>query len=306
MKKNIAITIRSFGSDPRVMDILKSRFSITYCNTTGSRLTQDELCKALDGAWGVIAGTESFDHTVLSAAKHLQIISRVGVGTDSIDQAAASAKGIKVCTTPSAAVQPVAEHTLALILGITKKIAEYSESTKKGDYRVKSASLLQKRVVGIIGLGKIGFRVGELLSCFGCVIIFFDPFCRNTPHPGWTKADNINEVFSRADIITLHAPAQKNNEPIMNTEAFNLCRNGVILINTARGSLVDETALSEALRSGKVAGAGLDVTVKEPYTGILTAYPQVIITPHVASNTIESRSAMEIEAAGNLIREIRE
>jgi D-3-phosphoglycerate dehydrogenase / 2-oxoglutarate reductase len=301
MKKNIAITIRSFGSDPRLMDNLRSHCSVVYLNTTGSRLASQDLKKILGGVMGVIAGTEPFDREVITSAKDLRVISRVGVGTDSIDLDAAAERGVKIVTTNTATVQPVAEHTLALLFSLLKKIPEYHESTKNGDYSVKRTYLLQGKVVGIIGLGRIGFRVGELLSCLGCKILFFDPFCTATPPTGWKKADSSEELFSLADVITLHAPAQKDGKPIMSREAFNQCRTGVLLINTARASLVDETALTEALQSGKVAGAGLDVTKEEPYAGPLRAFSQVIITPHVASNTIESRMEMENEAVRNLI-----
>lgn len=301
MKKKIAITIRSFGANTRIMDILNSQYTIGYSNETGSRLTREELCRVLEGTWGVIAGTEPFDKVVLDSARDLKVISRVGVGTDSIDLQTAQERGIAVYTTSATTIQPVAEHTLALILCVLKNIAGYAEATRHGDYRVKSTGLLSGKTVGIIGIGRIGFRVGEMLSCLGCRIVFWDPYLLKPVPPEWKRAGSINDLLSAADIISLHTPPQKNNEPIMTRQEFNQCRNGVVLINTARGSLVDETALIEALQTGKVAGAGLDVTNTEPYSGPLCEFSQVIITPHVASNTRESRSAMEEEAVNNLI-----
>lgn len=301
MKKKIAITIRSFGANARVMDILNSQYTICYSNETGSRLTREELCKVLEGAWGVIAGTEPFDKGVLDSARTLRVISRVGVGTDSIDLQTARERGIAVYTTSAATIQPVAEHTIALILCVLKNIVGYADAIRHGDYKVKSTSLLSGKTVGIIGLGRIGFRVGEMLSCLGCRIVFWDPYLVRSVPPEWKNTGTITDLLSVADIISLHAPSQRNNEPLITRQEFNQCRNGVVLINTARGSLVDETALTEALQTGKVAGAGLDVTNTEPYSGPLSEFSQVIMTPHVASNTLESRSAMEEEAVNNLI-----
>lgn len=259
---------------------------------------------ALRNADAVIAGTEHFSRNVINAAPGLKVISRVGVGLDSVDLEAAAGLGIQVLITATSTVQPVAEHTLALIFCLAKRIAEYNEAARKRDHGIKKASLIQGKKVGIIGLGRIGSRVGELVSCLGCSVIFFDPFINRCPDPRWEKAESIGQLISSADIITLHVPAQKDQVPLLDREAFNKCRKGVIIVNTARGSLVDEQALSDALECGTVAAAGLDVTIKEPYSGPLLAFPQVIITPHVASNTTESRKAMENEAVENLIEAI--
>lgn len=303
-KPLLAITIRSFTLDDPMKIRLESHFNIAYINTSGKRLTETELLEATRNADTVIAGTEPFSRRVIEAAPKLKVISRVGVGLDNVDLDAASQRDIRVLITAVSTVQPVAEHTLALIFCLTKRIAEYNESVRNSDYGMKQASLLQGKKVGIIGYGRIGSRIAEMLSCFGCSIIFFDPFISQTPNPKWEKIESLEQLLTCADIITLHVPAQKDNIPLLNREAFNQCRKGVILVNTARGSLVDEQALFEALNSGKVAGAGLDVVVKEPYRGPLLSFPQVIITPHVASNTIESRIAMEHEAVENLIKTI--
>jgi len=305
-KPVLAITIRSFMLDEPAKRRLESHFTIGYVNSSGKRLSEPELVNAVRNADAVIAGTEPFSGTVINAAPELKVISRVGVGLDSVDLDAASGRGIRVLVTAGSTVQPVAEHTLALILCLTKRVAEYSESARKNEHGIKQASLLRGKKAGIIGLGRIGSRVGELLSCLGCPVIFFDPFVSRPPDPRWEKAESLNQLLSGADIITLHLPAQKDQPPLLDREAFNQCRRGVIIVNTARGSLVDEQALTDALGSGTVAGAGLDVTVKEPYSGPLLSFPRVIITPHVASNTTESRRAMEQEAVENLIQAMTE
>ena len=300
-KPFLAITIRTFTIDETVKTRLESHFTIDYINTSGRRLTETELLDAIRNSDAVIAGTELFSRRVIDAAPKLKVISRVGVGLDSVDLDTASKRGIRVLITAASTVQPVAEHAIALIFCLIKRIAEYNTSGRKNDYGVKQASLIQGKTVGIVGFGRIGSRVGELLSCLGCSIIFFDPFISQIPNPTWKKAESLDQLLTCADIITLHVPAQKDNIPLLNREAFNQCRKGVIIVNTARGSLVDEQALFDALSSGKVSGAGLDVFTREPYSGPLETFPQVIITPHIASNTIESRKDMETEAVNNLI-----
>ena len=301
-RPSLAITIRSFALDHAVRKDLESHFHICYTNTSGRRLPESELIDAIRNADAVIAGTEVFSRKVIDSSPRLKVISRVGVGTDSIDLDAAAEKNIRVLITAASTIQPVAEHTLALIFCVLKQIAEYHLAVKNNDHATGQASLLQGKTVGIIGFGRIGSRTGELLSCLGCTVIFYDPFVPASPGPAFKKAGSLAEVLSQADIITLHVPARKGEKPLLDREAFNQCRKGVIIINTARGSLVDEQALYEALKAGTVAGAGLDVTATDPYTGPLLSLPRVIITPHVASNTVESRKAMEHEAVENIMK----
>ncbi len=305
-KLNLAITIRSFNPGHPSMEQLERSYEIVYRNSTGKRLTESELMTVIKDADAVIAGTEPISSGIINNAKRLKIISRVGVGLDSIDMDAIAKRGIRVLTTPDATIQPVAEHALALLFCVSKRIAEYNTSARLGDHMVKQASMIQGKHVGIIGLGKIGFRTAELLSGLGCSIHYFDPYC-NFPAPtSWKKMDSLEDLLRVSEIISLHTPAQKDNKPLLNRETFNQCHTGVIVINTARGSLVDEDALYDALKRGKVAGAGLDVFRHEPYTGPLLSLSQVVITPHVASNTIESRKTMEHEAVQNLINVLTE
>lgn len=304
-KPSLAITIRTFTINEPVRAWLDSYFSVDFINTTGKRLSEKELMSAVRNADAVIAGTEPFSRAVLEPAQKLRVISRVGVGTDSVDMVTAEKKGITIQITTRATVQPVAEHTIALIFSMAKRITEYNNSARRNDYSVRTASLIQGKTVGIIGLGRIGKRVGEMMSALGCRVIFFDPFILKNPEPAWIQSPSLDELLAHSDIITLHIPAQRDNQPLMNREVFSRCRKGVLLVNTARGSLVDEKALYDAISRGVVAGAGLDVTIKEPYSGPLLGLPQVVFTPHVASNTTESRMAMEREAIENLILSVR-
>jgi D-3-phosphoglycerate dehydrogenase len=161
--------------------------------------------------------------------------------------------------------------------------------------------MLKGRTCGIIGMGRIGQKVGALLAAFGCRVMYFDPYCAQVPDSRFIKVESLDTLLSESDIITLHTPAIEDQEPIIRRRTLMVCKKGVVIINTARGSLIDEESLLEALKERRVYAAGLDVFRSEPYSGALLACPQVVATPHVASNTVESRKEMEMEAVNNLI-----
>ena len=304
MHAKIAVTIRSFGSTQSLLDLTGSMDSIVYINDTGKRLNESELCDVLHDADAVVAGTEPFTGNVFESAPHLRVISRVGVGLYNIDPKAAQDHGVTVVNTPSAPSLAVAEHTLSLILTVLKRIAVYNENMRKNDFSIKPGLLLSGRRVGIVGLGRVGRKVAEMLDLLGCRISYFDPFLSETPSTQWIHTTTLEELLSSVDIVTLHVPSQPNEKPLLDTAAFECCKHGIVLVNTARGSLVDDNALASAIGGGIIWGAGLDVFSDEPYTGKLLDFPQVVVTPHVASNTTESRKQMEIEAINNLIDEL--
>jgi D-3-phosphoglycerate dehydrogenase len=262
---------------------------------------EEDLRQALDGAVGVIAGTEPFSPTVINACPRLRVISRVGTGIDSIDSGTAHARGIRIFTTPEPPVQAVAEHTLALLLSILKGIPQRNEMMRKGEELVQPGTLLAGKTVGIIGFGRIGMKVAAMLRSLGCRVLAYDPYTRGMDQEGVEFPASLEDLVAEADILTLHASAQPGDRPILDKRILSRCRRGVVILNAARGSLIDEAALVHALEEGRVAAAGLDVFPSEPYRGPLLRFPQVIATPHVASNTIETRREMEMEAVENLI-----
>jgi D-3-phosphoglycerate dehydrogenase len=213
---------------------------------------------------------------------------------------------VRICTTPQAVVQPVAEHTLALILAAVKGIPAYDAAMRRGDHAVRAGMQLFGKTVGIIGLGRIGYRVASLLDALGCGILFFDTIPVRDVPAAWRQAESIEQLLGTADIVSLHAGAQQDGCPILTGERFRKSKHGIVIINTARGSLIDEDAMVLALKDGTVAAAGLDVFRTEPYSGPLLAFPQVVVTPHVASNTRESRGEMELEAVHSLLAALGE
>lgn len=304
MSVKTAITIRSFGAIKHLIAAIGETGSIVYSNDTGKRLVESELCEILKNANAVIAGTEPFTKEVFDSAPNLRVISRVGVGLDNVDMDAARDHGVTVMNTPDAPSLAVAEHTLSLLLAILKRIAQYNENMRRKDFSIEHGMLLSGKKAGIVGLGRIGHRVAEILEMLGCSIFYFDPFLLEPTSMQWIRTNTLEELLETVDIVTLHIPSQ-NEKPLLDKEAFELCKPGIVLINTARGSLINEDALAFAIEQGIVWGVGLDVFSTEPYTGKLLNYPQVVITPHVASNTVESRHQMEIEAINNMINQLR-
>ncbi|MFA4850523.1 MAG: phosphoglycerate dehydrogenase [Methanoregula sp.] len=305
-KFKVAITIRSFGLNIYEKNEFAEKFEILYRNTTGRRLSERELSQVLRGVEGVIAGTEPFTKEVIESLSDLKVISRVGVGVDSIDLETARKYGIKIMNTPEAPVQAVAEHTLALILDLLKHIATYNQKMRAKDYSIEPGQILSGKQIGIVGLGRIGYRVAMLLAAFGCKINYYDPWVKIRVPDEWQSDSTLDQLLMKSDIVSLHLPPQENGKPLLDEISLKLIKKGAIIINTARGSLIDEESLCKALLSGQIGGAGLDVFSVDPYTGPLLKYPQVIATPHVASNTLESRNQMEIEAVHNLITAIKE
>lgn len=308
-RKNIskvAITIRSFDLNSPAMNILRKTCNIVYINSTGQRLSDSELRLILHDVDGVIAGTEKITDSVIRASNRLKVISRVGVGLDSIDLESAKKHHILVKNTPESPVISVAEHTVAFIFSILKNISQYNEKVHHKNYTIQPASLLHEKKVGIIGLGRIGSKVAKILDCIGCKIQFYDPFIMSDIPVSWVRMNSLESLMANSDIVTIHSTATPLGKPLIEEKLLSYAKKGLIIINTARGSLIDEHALIASLENGQVAAAGLDVFPFEPYDGDLLKYPQVIVTPHVASNTIETRRQMELEAVKNLITGLRE
>lgn len=301
VKPPVAVTIRSFDPDGPAMALLRKEFDIVYLNTTGSRLAGDALVRALENAEFAIAGTEAFTQQVIAASPRLKAISRVGVGTDTIDLEAAKKCGVAVLNTPEAPARSVAEHAVALVFAIAKHIPAYNEKVRRNDFSIRPGTLLQGKTAGIVGMGRIGSGVASMLHALGCRIVWFDPFLKVQPSVVGTSVSTLSDLVKDADIISIHAAPSRDGTPLFDGHIFKQCKRGCIMINTSRGSLVDESALEAALREGIVSAAGLDVFVHEPYQGPLLAYPQVIVTPHVSSNTTESRLQMEMDAVQHIV-----
>lgn len=301
--KTILATTSSFGQEAQGQSLQEENLQLVT-NPLGRKLTDRELLELLEAhrPVGLLAGTEPITRAVLTAAKdYLRVISRVGAGWDNVDYEAATQFGIRVYRTVGVLTQAVAELTLGLMLAALRNITRHNHQLRQGVWQKRMGALLQGKIVGLIGFGAIGRRVGELTRAFGAEVIFSDPETKEVP---WARRVSLLQLLQQAQIISLHASSKKRI--LGSAELELICRRGVILINTARGELIDEDALCSCVRDGRIAYACLDVFHQEPYQGSLCALNNVILTPHVGSYAQEARQLMEETAINNLLRGLRE
>ena len=241
----------------------------------------------------VMAGMQTWDAAAMARGPRLRVISRIGVGYDTVDVGAATAAGITVCYAPQAPTVSTAEHTIALLLAVTKGLGAATARAQQGRAGARATALeLDGRVLGLLGLGRIAHRVAAVGASFGMSIIAHDPFL--PPSPGISEPATMvpfDELWAQADVISLHAPATPATRHIVNDRTLAMMQPGSYLINCARGALVDQVALLRALDSGRLAGAGLDVTEPEPLPAghPLLEHPHALVTPHIASATAAGR-----------------
>ncbi len=302
---NIIVSTSSFDiqGNPHLQKIMAAGIEI-ITNPHGRKLTETEIGDLLDNdTIGLIAGLEPITGAALARAPALKVISRCGTGTDNIDMAAAGQNGIVIRKTPEAPAAAVAELTIGLMLAALRRIAESDRHLRNGQWYRPQGRLLGGCVVGIVGLGAVGARVAGLCRSFDATVLAVDP-ASAAPPEGVAMTD-INDLLDRSDIVSLHVPRTPDTEGLIDREAILRMRTGAVLVNTSRAAVVDEQALLEALDSGKLAAVALDVFETEPYSGPLALKDNTVLTPHVGSNTIETRRRMEIEAASNLFEELQ-
>jgi D-3-phosphoglycerate dehydrogenase len=293
----VFISTSSFAKDDnRPLDMLKKAGLEISLNPYGRKLSEDEIGYFLHDADYLIAGTEPLTHRVLESAKRLKVISRCGTGLDNVDIKAADKIGIKVYNTPYGPTLSVAELTIGLMLDVLRYISKMDRDIRSGIWKKYTGNLLSEKKVGIIGFGKIGRKVAELLIPFGCEIIYCDIKTNDT---GLNfKNASLDEILRTSDIISIHVSSK---EQIIGKEEFKKIKKGAWIINVSRGEVIDETELYNALKEGHLSGAALDVFEEEPYTGLLKELDNVILTPHIGSYAKEGRINMEIEAVKNLL-----
>ena len=293
---NVLITTSSFG-DEAIRILQDSGFEVIN-NPYKRKITQTELKSLLKGIEGVIAGLEKYDYDILSQSK-LKVISRCGSGISNIDLNIAKELNVSVYNTPDGPTQSVAELTIGCLLTLIRDVSKTNNLMHRGKWQKVTGHQLKDMKVLLIGFGRIGRCVGKILDVIGAEILVFDPFLSDNEIPeDFTKID-LNDGIKIADVITLHSSGE---DLVIGEKEFNLMKKGVFILNAARGGLIDEEELEKALKSGKVKGAWIDTFKKEPYTGSLSKYDQVILTPHIGSYSIEGRKKMELDAVQNLIQ----
>lgn len=278
------------GLDSNGIAILKK--SADVVEMTG--ITPEDLIKqVVDFDALIIRGRTKVTAAVFEAAKNLKVVGRAGVGVDNIDLAAATTHGVTVVNSPMATTTAVAELTMALMLSAVRQISRADSSIKAGKWLKKELEgfELSGKTLGVIGFGRIGASVAKRAAAFDMTILGYDPM---VPADEITSRGGnpvtLDELLQQSDLITMHLPLTDETRGMINMDAFSKMKKGIYLICAARGGVIDEAALLEALNSGKVAGAALDVFVTEP-PGLtdLVAHPKLVCTPHVGAQTVEAQ-----------------
>jgi len=301
----VLVTATSFkrGSGQSALELLESFTNDLVFNPYGRPLSEDELISILSGCDGIIAGLDPFNRNVIESASGLKVISRYGVGVDQVDLKAAREKGIAVCNTPGVNANAVADLAFALLLSVARQVTLLDRKIREGQWPRSTGIELYNKTIGILGLGAVGRAAAKRASGFSMKILAYDPFIDNE----YARANGItaacfDEIIKEADFISLHLPLGGETRNIISADVMKAMKKGVIIINTARGGLLDEKAACELLKSGHLGGLGLDVLEAEPPgASPLFGLDNVVITPHTGAHTTEAIAGMAEMSVRNLI-----
>jgi phosphoglycerate dehydrogenase-like enzyme len=298
----VAIASRSFSKHPILRAELLACYPDATFNDAGKSLAGAELIDFLKDHDGAVTALERLDDTVFEALPRLAVIGKYGVGLDMLDLAAMNRRGIRLGWTGGVNRRSVSELVICMAISLLRHVPKGNLEVRAGGWRQLQGRHLSERVVGIIGCGHIGQDLAPLLRAFGCTVLAHD--LRDFPEfyaaHGVEKV-GLDELLARADVVTLHLPLDGSTTNLVSADKLALMRPEAILINCARGGLIDEAALKQALVSGKLAGAGLDVFAGEPPTDReLLALPNLLATPHIGGSAEEAVLAMGRAAIAGL------
>ena len=286
------------------VQLLQEHFDVDL----GIDWTDEELAERIGAYHGIlIRSATKMTAELIERAVNLRVIGRAGVGVDNVDVEAATKRGIVVANAPESNVVTAAEHTMALLLALARNIPQAYVSLTAGKWeRSKFSGVeLYEKTLGILGFGRIGQLVAQRARGFGMRVLAFDPFVSAERYRelGVDKADGVDDVYAQADFITVHLPKTPETEGFLDARAFAKMRDGVRVLNVARGGLIDDAALKDALDSGKVGGAALDVFPSEPITDypLFQGYPNVVVTPHLGASTAEATDRAGYQSAEQVL-----
>ncbi|TVQ35241.1 MAG: hydroxyacid dehydrogenase [Spirochaetaceae bacterium] len=279
---------------------LEERFKITILES-GDEAALIDACRDAEAI--VLRTNSCVSRTVIEQSPQLKIVSRTGAGVDNVDVEAATENGILVCNVTGVNSVSVAEHAVTLMLTLLKRTRAMDNAVRTGNWSARRGTKTREisgKTVGIVGMGNVGRKVAEIChNGFGMQVLAYDPYARQAiVSRGYTECDSLEDLFSASDIVTLHCPNIPETRNLANRELLSMMKPSAVLVNTARGEIVDEQALVEMLRDGRVAGAGLDVFADEPPDAghPLLQMDNVILSPHAAALT-EEVSAKVADAA---------
>lgn len=303
----ILVTPRSFAiHNPKPYQKLIQEGYEVIRNPYDRPMTQEEMEKNITEVVGVIIGVDPLNRAVLQKATNLKAIAKYGVGIDNIDIDFAKEKGIKVSRTVGANFEAVADYTIGLMLAVARKINTIDRESRKGNWRKIMAMEVYGKNLGIIGTGQIGKRVAKRAKGFDMSILAFD-LNPNRQFAEQYKVQyvDLDTIYKEADIITLHVPLSNKTRHMISKREFSMMKNNAIVLNTARGGLIDEEALYDALKNNRIYGAGIDVFEQEPPANRkLFELDNIIISSHCAASTYEAVDKMGAMAVENLIRDL--
>jgi len=296
-----AIVITGADLAPQALQLLQD-FEIIYAGKAPTEEDLVALCQRHDPV-AIIVRYGKVGARVMNAAPSLKVISKHGSGTDTIDKTAAQTRGIQVVAAAGANAAAVAEQALALLLACAKSVVALDARMHAGhwDKATHKSLELGGRTVGLVGLGAIGLRFARMADAMGMRVIGFDPFAKHLP--AYVTAVDLETLWRESDAVSLHCPLTDDNRGLLNAQTLAKCKRGVIVVNTARGGLIDEGDLLAALQSGQVGSAGLDSFAVEPMTAghPFQGQPRIVLSPHIGGVTSDAYVNMGVGAANNLL-----
>jgi len=304
MPKVLITTVPFADKDPFPINLLKQAGIDYLINPIGRKLKENELAEMISDFDVLIAGTEPITEKVMNQAKNLKLISRVGIGLDSVDLLAAEKRGIHVSYTPDAPAPAVAELTIGMMLTLLRYVHVANSQMHQGSWHRYFGRRLSEINIGIIGAGRIGKGVIERLASFNPSRILLNDIYSQIEFPSmpWIEFTSKEEIYNQADLISLHVPLTAQTKNMIRYEQLKAIKDDAIIINTSRGGIINEIDLARVLSEGHLAGAAIDVFENEPYDGDLAAIERCLLTSHMGSMSIDCRTRMEIEATEEALR----
>lgn len=304
MPKALITTVPFADKDPLPLQLLE-KVGIDYLiNPIGRKLKEDELAEMVSDFDVLIAGTEQITEKVMINGKNLKLISRVGIGLDSVDLLAAEKRGIHVSYTPDAPAPAVAELTVGMMLTLLRNVHVANSQMHQGLWHRYFGRRISEITIGIIGVGRIGRGVIERLSSFSPAQILVNDINAkiNLSTMPWVRLATKEEIYQQADLISLHVPLTTLTKNMIRYDHLKAMKEDAIVINTSRGGIINEANLAKALKEGHLSGAAIDVFEHEPYDGDLRDIGRCLLTSHMGSMSVDCRIRMEIEATEEAVR----
>ncbi len=301
----VLITTVPFSEKNKLpLELLDGAEAEYVINPLNKKLTESELAEMVTDFDVIIAGTEPITDFVMEKATKLKMISRVGIGLDSVDLIAAEKRGIKVSYTPDAPAPAVAELTIGLLITLLRSVQLSNIEMHAGEWKRYFGKRIADSTIGIIGLGRIGTRILNRLVVFGTPRLLVNDL---SPDPALDRSFKLewvdkNTIYKESDIISLHVPLTKLTKNMISKEQLEMMKPNAAIINTSRGGIINELDLYNAMKNGHLSGAAIDVFEQEPYSGLLAEIDRCLLTAHMGSMSEDCRTRMEVEATEEAVR----